>query len=119
MRSFAATADVAYPDLVALLRITPEEFAQRFRGSPIKRAKRDGLRRNAAVALGNAADPDAVPALVEALDDASPLVRGHVAWALGRLGGERARSALAHRLDSEDDPDVREEITLALRDCPA
>jgi epoxyqueuosine reductase len=107
---------LAYPDLVELLQITPEEFSMRFRHSPIKRAKHDGLRRNAAVAIGNSGDQAAVPALARALNDDSALVRTHVAWALGRLGGVEAEHALIERLECEQDDEVREEIALALQD---
>jgi len=72
------------------------------------------LQRNAAVALGNSRDERAVPHLVAALDDRKPLVRGHAAWALGRLGGDAARDALRKRLDVEDDAWVREEVERAL-----
>jgi epoxyqueuosine reductase len=102
------------PDLIELLEIPEEEFRTRFRRSPVKRAKWAGLRRNAAVALGNAGDPVAVPALVRALSCETPLVRGHAAWALGRLGGEAARAAVTARIAEEDDEWVREEIELAL-----
>ena len=102
------------PDLIELLDITQEEFRQRFRHSPVKRAKWDGLRRNVAVALGNIGDPAAVPALVRALNCESPLVRGHAAWALGRIGGPEAHVALQLRQAQEDDPWVVEEITHAL-----
>ena len=101
-------------DLVALLELTEEEFRERFRGSPIKRAKRTGLQRNACVALSNAADPAAVPALVRALGEGEPIVRGHAAWALGRLGGPEATSALASALDQEGDAEVLDEIEQAL-----
>jgi epoxyqueuosine reductase len=105
----------AHPALLTLLNITEEEFRRRFRGSPIKRTKRSGLRRNVAVALGNLADPTALPELLIALGDADdPLVRGHAAWALGRLGIEGARQGLQHQLVNEQDPWVREEIQLAL-----
>lgn len=107
----------ARPELIPLLNITEAEFRRRFRGSPVKRTKRRGLRRNVAVALGNARDPAAVPALAEALDDADGLVRGHAAWALGRIGGHAARERLRERAVCERDPDVREEIRLALRDA--
>jgi epoxyqueuosine reductase len=67
------------------------------------------------VGLGNALDRAAVPALVHALEaDPHPLVRGHVAWALGRIGSPAARDALARRRDLEADPAVCEEITAAL-----
>ncbi len=105
----------ARPELVPLLNISEEEFRRRFRGSPITRTKRRGLRRNVAVALGNSGDPGAVPALLTALgDDSDSLVRGHAAWALGRIGGEAAREGLRTSLAREQDTDVREEITLAL-----
>ena len=78
------------------------------------RAKRRGLVRNACVAAGNAGDPALVPALVPLLDDAEPLIRGHAAWALGRIGGEVAVRALARSLAVEGDPWVRDEITQAM-----
>jgi epoxyqueuosine reductase len=105
------------PELVALLALSEEEFRLRFRGSPIRRAKRRGLLRNVAVALGNSGSQAAVPALALALGDGEPLVRGHAAWALGRIGGDRAASALRQRLTVEIDPEVRSEIDGALTEC--
>ena len=102
------------PDLIPLLDLTEAEFRARFRGSPIRRAKWAGLRRNVCVALGNSGDPAAVPALVRVLGDDPALVRGHAAWALGCLGGTEAVAALTTRVAVESDPWVREEITLAL-----
>ena len=101
-------------DLAALLEMTEEQFQERFRNSPIKRAKRVGLQRNACVALGNTGDPAAVPTLAGALSDGESLVRGHAAWALGRLGGEEAAQALERGLAKERDPNVVEEIEAAL-----
>jgi len=75
------------PQLIPLLALTAEEFRQRFRDSPILRAKRRGFLRNVAVALGNTGNPAAVPALRHALGDREPLVRQHAAWALGAIGG--------------------------------
>jgi epoxyqueuosine reductase len=73
-------------DLPALLELDDEAFRQTFRGSPIKRAKRRGLARNAALALGNRGQTDARPALERAAsDDPEPLVRDAAAWALARL----------------------------------
>ncbi|HEX2189519.1 MAG TPA: HEAT repeat domain-containing protein, partial [Longimicrobiaceae bacterium] len=72
------------------------------------------LLRNVAVALGNWGAPEAVPALAVALNDEEPLVRGHAAWALGRIGTEAAWAALAGRADVEEDARVREEIAAAL-----
>ncbi len=104
------------PALIPLLRMTEDEFRERFKGSPIRRAKWAGLRRNVCVALGNSGDPVAVPALIEALNGDPALVRGHAAWALGRLGGSEAEMALVARAAVEEDAWVQEEIALALAD---
>jgi len=101
-------------DLVELLQMTEDEFRGRFRGTPILRAKRLGLQRNACVALGNLADPAAVPALCRALAEGDPLVRGHAAWALGRIGTREASSALQRAALEECDPSVLEEINAAV-----
>ncbi|MBI3966770.1 MAG: tRNA epoxyqueuosine(34) reductase QueG, partial [Chloroflexi bacterium] len=100
-------------DLVDLLSLDAGEFRRRFRHTALWRTKRRGILRNAAVVLGNLGDARALPALVRALADPEPLVRGHVAWALGRLGGPEARSALEAALETEADDWVREEIELA------
>jgi len=102
------------PQLIPLLGLTEEEFRRRFRGSPILRAKRRGFLRNVAVALGNIGSTEAIPALIQALDDAEPLIRGHAAWALGQIGTRLAMDALQRRLDMEVDPEVRVEIDAAL-----
>ena len=98
-------------DLMAMDEAAWDDFS---RGSALRRAKRAGFLRNVAVALGNWGSPDAVPALGKALADAEPLVRGHAAWALGRIGTSAARAALDERADQEIHPEVREEIRHAL-----
>lgn len=104
------------PNLIELLSLSEEAFNERFRHSPIKRAKRAGFLRNVAIALGNSQAPEAVPALRKALEDSHPLVRAHAAWALGEIpASAEAQDALTRRLPWERDPSVREEITTALR----
>jgi epoxyqueuosine reductase len=112
--AFLAREGLDGPRLIEWMTMTQEEFSARFKGSPIKRAKRRGLLRNVAVALGNWGSPEAVPALAVALNDEEPLVRGHAAWALGRIGTEAARQALSGRAEGEEDAWVREEIAAAL-----
>ena len=105
----------AAPDLLGEIRLTPEEFNHKFRLSPLKRAKRRGYLRNITVALGNSGDRAAMPALIETLlGEEEALVRGHAAWALGRLGGAAARLALENALLREPDPRARAEIQDAL-----
>ncbi|HEX2163906.1 MAG TPA: tRNA epoxyqueuosine(34) reductase QueG, partial [Thermoanaerobaculia bacterium] len=82
-------------DLAGLLGIGEAEYEEVFRGSAMKRARRSGLRRNAAIAMGNRGEARYVGALARALaEDEDAVVRGAAAWALGRIGGEAAREAL-------------------------
>jgi len=102
------------PRLLDLMTLDDEGFRQQFRKSPISRAKRRGLLRNVAVALGNWGDAAAVPVLTRALQDADPLIRGHAAWALGRIGGVDARRALTRAQAADSHEWVQEEIAYSL-----
>ena len=119
----AQMARVALPLLEGFAPETPywlaqDAFSTRFRRSPIKRAKRQGMLRNVCVALGNWADPVTVAPLQLALADVEPLVRSHAAWALGRVlachGNEHAVSILQNALAKEGVAAVAEEIRIAL-----
>jgi len=107
----------ARPRLEELLALDEEGFRTRFRNSAVWRTRRSGLLRNVCVALGNIADRSSAPALATALDDVQPLVRGHAAWALGRLGGAAARAQLEMAVRRETDAWVRDECALALQAC--
>jgi len=112
--AFQPRPDQAAPSLLSLLNLDEDTFQARFAGTSILRTKRRGLLRNVAVALGNSGDPAFVPALIQALADPEPLVREHVAWALGQLNTPAAREALAAALAREPEPQVVEEIQAAL-----
>lgn len=105
------------PKLLDLMLLTEEEFGSRFRNSPIQRTKRSGLLRNVAVAIGNWGEQAAVPVLIKALNDSEPLIRGHVAWALGKCGGQEAKEALINVLKKEKEPEVIEEVRYAFKIC--
>ncbi len=111
-------------DLAQELSLTPQAFNQKYRHSPIRRAKRRGYLRNVAIALGNnhAAIVEQkliVMALERALlQDSEPLVRGHAAWALGQIESKAARAALDQAAASECDDSVQAEIRAA-RNRPA
>ena len=110
-----ANQGLAVLDLVELLDLTDEEFKKRFAGTPIMRAKRVGLQRNACVALGNLREASAVPALSKALAIAEPLVKQHAAWALGEIGGNEAIACLEQAAVGENESEVLAEITAAIR----
>jgi epoxyqueuosine reductase len=108
------------PRMDELMALDDAGFSRRFSGSAVKRAKRRGLLRNAAVALGNTGNPDAVPILVRALEnDPEPLVRSHAAWALGEVGSNAAKRALDRARQRETDDVVYDEIELAMGGAPA
>ncbi len=111
---YRSRPDFDAPSLSEWMAMDLETFREKFRRNPIKRPKRRGLRRNVAVALGNSGSREAVPALVEALQDEEPLVRGHAAWALGQIGGKEAQQALGARLEVEEEEEVGEEIRAAM-----
>ncbi len=67
------------------LALTPQTFNGRFKGSPVKRAKRRGYLRNVAVALGNTGNMHALPVLQNALNDEEPMIREHAQWAIDRI----------------------------------
>ena len=108
--SFRPREGLFNPQLSSLARLTPEEFRERFKGSPIKRAKRRGLLRNIMVAIGNSGDSESAGVISDALRDDEPLVRAHAAWALWKLIGASAYETLSRHLESEEDPVVVDEI---------
>ncbi len=108
----------AYPSLRWLLEMTQEEFSATYRDTPVPRAKRRGLARNAAVAFGNVGTCDDVPFLADVVSNHDePLVRGHAAWALARVGGARARRVLEVRRAFEANDEAREEVGVALEEA--
>jgi epoxyqueuosine reductase len=98
------------PPILELLELDETEFLRRFGHGPIRRIKRVRLVRNACVAAGNWGSSRAVPTLVLLLRDPEPIVRGHAAWALHRIGGKSAHRALAAALEHEVDHTVRREL---------
>jgi len=85
--AFEPRAGLHAPELGALAELDEDGFRALFRKSAVKRAKRRGLLRNVAVALGNSADPARRPVLERLGRDPDPIVREHARWALDRLPG--------------------------------
>ncbi|MBZ5648424.1 MAG: tRNA epoxyqueuosine(34) reductase QueG [Acidobacteriia bacterium] len=85
LADFQPQPELLNPALEWLAGMTDEEFRRRFRGSPIMRAKRAGLRRNAVVAMGNSGDARLIPLLRELAASAEENLSSHAKWALRRL----------------------------------
>ncbi|HVA28386.1 MAG TPA: tRNA epoxyqueuosine(34) reductase QueG [Candidatus Baltobacteraceae bacterium] len=108
--------EAASPDLIALLRLRSGEFKRRYARTAMGWRGGAVLRRNAAIALGNALDRGAVEPLEASLaNDPHPMVRGAAAWALGRIASPRSLAALRLRACLEPDASVVEEIEHALK----
>ena len=102
--------------LIPLLTITEEEFQDYFAYNQIAMRPKEAIKRNAVMALGNIGDSQAVVPLIKVLqEDDNPMVRGHTAWALGKIGGEKAKFALEKALKIEKEEEVKEEIINALK----
>jgi epoxyqueuosine reductase len=106
-----AAPDRGAPDLLRVLALGSHQHRRLVEGTALRRASREQLVRNACIALGNTGDARAVPALARLLEDRSAVVRGHAAWALGRLG---AAGPLTEALERERDPEVQAELRAAL-----
>lgn len=105
----------AIPGLVELLHLRSGTFKRVYARTAMGWRGAAVLRRNAAIALGNAMDRSTVPALLFSLTgDPNATVRRHVAWALGRVGSPQARTALLAALAREADEGVLDEIHAAL-----
>ena len=88
-----------------------------FRGSPIKRAKLEGMQRNVAAVLGHRGSHRDREALMTVVNSQYPAVRIEAARALGRLGGESSRDCLEARMLIESELQVLDEIERALSLC--
>lgn len=85
------------------------DFKRKWGHTPLARAKRKGLVRNACVAAGNVGDDKLVPFLEPLLEDPEALVRGHAAWALNQLSPNKVRARFETMSQNDPDEHVREE----------
>ncbi len=114
--SFKQRPGFSTPDLVEILNMDQADFSKKYKDSAIKRTKLVGMKRNACIALGNNGDSASLPALSNALKTEESLIRIHAAWALGRIGGEKAIAVLKSALDSEKDMETINEIRLSIKE---
>ncbi|MBI1385408.1 MAG: tRNA epoxyqueuosine(34) reductase QueG [Rhizobiales bacterium] len=109
---FHARAGLTEPALVALIMLDEADFQERFQGSPVKRAGRAGLVRNALIAAGNSGRRDLLEAVRGRLDDTSPVVRGAAVWALGRIAES---TEIGHEAERRMTVEADEEVRAAWR----
>jgi epoxyqueuosine reductase len=82
---FEPRAELVNPDLEWLANLSVEEFRKTFRGSPVKRARFSGLRRNVAIAMGNSGDMRFLSVLQQLSQDRDAIVAEHARWGLTQL----------------------------------
>lgn len=101
-------------DLIDLLTIGDRALAERYDRFYVPRNDMRFLRRNAIVALGNVAGPEALSILVPYLFGPDWMLRLHAAWAIAAVGGAAAATLLTEALRGESRPETKHEITEAL-----
>ncbi|MEM7008765.1 MAG: tRNA epoxyqueuosine(34) reductase QueG, partial [Thermodesulfobacteriota bacterium] len=111
---FMPRQELYNPDLEILSSLSPKEFSDLFKGSPIKRTKRRGLLRNVLLAMGNSENQAFVPHILDRLKDEEPLIRAHAAWALWKLTGDNCEEILTKHQRTETDDLVSQEIDAIL-----
>jgi len=82
---FEPRSGLVNPALAWLAEMSVEGFREAFRGSPIRRTKRAGLRRNAAIAMGNSGNSEFLPLLETMAHDEDESVAESARWSIARL----------------------------------
>jgi len=108
--------NVSVEELLEWLALNEKEFKEKFKNSPILRAKRRGFLRNVCVVLGNLKEEKSILALQKALHDSEPLIRIHAVWALGQFKTKHSRAILEGFFLQERHPEVLEEIRFVLEE---
>jgi epoxyqueuosine reductase len=102
-------------DLAKLLKLPDEFFTKTVQSLMYNYiSEKKYFQRNAAIAIGNTGDSSFVPVLGESMKEAEGMVRGYVAWALGKIGGSQAKRILEMSLIKETVESARKEIEAAL-----
>jgi len=82
---FQPRLELVNPALEWIAEMSEEEFRTTFRRSPVRRAKREGLRRNAIIAIANSGERKFVSVLEKLINDEDEIVRKCATWALRKL----------------------------------
>ena len=95
---FQPRAGLVNPALEWLAEMKAEQFRVAFRGSPVRRTKLSGLRRNAVIAMGNSGNQKFLRTLERLRADDDPVVAESAEWAIGRLVRSRAAEVTSESL---------------------
>ncbi len=113
---FMPDPELAKPLLTPLLTISNREFKAKFGHVSGSWRGKKPIQRNAILALAHFKEEAAIPDLINLLkNDDRPVIRGTSAWALGKIGGEQAKSALYDAEANEQDEEVLHEIHKGLQ----
>lgn len=113
---FIPDPELAKPLLTPLLTISNREFKAKFGHVSGSWRGKKPIQRNAILALAHFKEEAAIPDLINLLkNDDRPVIRGTSAWALGKIGGEQAKSALYDAEANEQDEEVLNEIHKGLQ----
>jgi epoxyqueuosine reductase len=82
---FQPKEQLFHPELRGLAQMDEETYRRTFRGSPVKRAKYSGLKRNVAIAMGNSGNKDFMADLQKMASEPDAVVAEHAQWALTKL----------------------------------
>lgn len=114
-QAFKPDPEKVKPLLKPLLKLTNRQFKEQYGDMSGSWRGKNPIQRNAIIALAHFKDKSAVPDLSSMLqEDARPVIRGTIAWALGKIGGEEARRSLEHARQMEEDETVIREIESAI-----
>ncbi len=113
--AFEPEPELTKPLLEPLLDLSNRQFREKFGHMSGSWRGKNPIQRNAIIALGHFKERAAIPKLKEMLkEDSRPVMRGTVAWALGRIGTEECHEVLRSALEREENPDVLVELEKAL-----
>lgn len=113
---FMPDPELAKPLLTPLLTISNREFKGKFGHVSGSWRGKKPIQRNAILALAHFKEEAAIPDLIALLHkDDRPVIRGTAAWALGKIGGDTAQTALHEAEATEQDEEVRSEIYKGLQ----
>ena len=102
-------------NLINEIKLTPQEFKQKYQNTPVLRAKHEGFLRNIIIAMGNSKSLECIPSLTEILfTNPAWLLRLHAAWALGEMHTSASIQAIQDQLNKETDSRVKDEIAFIL-----